>query len=182
MNTRWIRRTAVGLALLTSLAGATVASAQGYDQRSQRNDQRNWNANAGLTGVWQLANRDNQPGGGGYDRNPSWRSDPQSSNDGRRGGFGDRMGVLPPTIHIEQSGRTLRIENAAGQLLRQTSVRGNRQRMAQVKIDTTVRGGTRISELYVLQAGGRRLEVHTTVTGSRGSRGSQSFTSVYNRG
>jgi hypothetical protein len=78
-------------------------------------------------------------------------------------------------MQIELERRELRIESTRGRLLREIDLRGGAARDGRVQVVTRV-GGTRIVETFTIR--GRRLVVHTTVNGRRGS---DQFTSIYER-
>jgi hypothetical protein len=182
----------LGLALSAAtlgLSGATMATADAYDnnrrqdqydnrhqgqydnrQHTQSGDWRNTRARD-FTGVWRLdSRRGNAPG---------------SLNNGWNGRAGDLRGYrnvgamqLPAVIQIERGRGEFRVESQNGRLIRriETSGRGdwNGNRF---EVQSTMRGST-VTEVFSLQSGGRELVVRTIVEGRRGT---QEFTSVYDR-
>lgn len=160
---------ALSALMLSGMGTATLASAarQGRgnsqwetrERDSQRGRGSQWDTRArDFTGVWRIEDR----------------------KDRRNDGFDLRRQVvsLPNVIRIERSRRELRVENRNGSLLRtlETGRRGDWEGN-RLEVETRM-GGTRVTETFSLREGGDELVVRTVVEGRRGT---QRFTSVYER-
>jgi Ni/Co efflux regulator RcnB len=188
MKKAWVVSATLAAAMLMGAIHASAATGQvAHNDRGGHQGDGDWDRDDRY--------RDDDRRGGDWDRDDrgrgyrnsgrgfagTWRAVDGSRDDHRR----DRdlmsyfrrgnAGMLPDVFRIEPAGRgEVRVETVNGALLRE----GDRQGQGTFHTYARASNGRQIRETFTLERNGRRLVVHTTMSGRGGNR---TFTTVYAR-